>query len=58
MTKPLTLPSGGGAWVRETDGSLRLDEPPTAREPGPEAVPGTPVETPVQPPVKRSVKEA
>jgi hypothetical protein len=53
----MTLPSGGGAYTRLADGSLRLDEPPTAPEaPGPASE--TAVEAPFQPPVKRTRKEA
>lgn len=56
-----TLPSGGGAWRRETDGSLTLIEEPTGPAEGPRGD-VTPVEAPVQEgveaPVKRSSKEA
>jgi hypothetical protein len=58
MSDPKTsLPSGGGAYTRLADGSLRLDEPPTAPvASGP--TPETAVEPRVQSPVKRTLKEA
>lgn len=61
MTEP-TLPSSGGAWLREKDGTLRLVEEPTVYEgPAPEAVEaaveGT-VEEPVKAPAKPTRKEA
>jgi hypothetical protein len=54
-----TTPSGGGSYIREKDGSLRLVEEPTSAEPQPEAaaVEG-PVEGPVKPPLKSTRKEA
>lgn len=48
------LPSGGGSYIRLPDGTLKLEEAPTALEAPPEA----PVKEAVQAPVKRPVKEA
>lgn len=51
------LPSGGGAFVREKDGTLRRVE----EDPAPEAIEApveTPVEEAVKAPAKRPVKEA
>jgi hypothetical protein len=60
MTHP--TPNGGGSYVREKDGSLRLVEEPTAFEPKPqaavEAAAESPVEEPVKTPVKPTRKEA
>jgi hypothetical protein len=50
-----TNPSGGGSYVREKDGSLRLVEAPTSTEPPVEAQPKTAVEAPVEGPVKAPV---
>ena len=50
------LPSGGGAFVRDRDGTLRRIED----DPAPEAVQDpveTPVEEAVKAPAKRTVKE-
>lgn len=44
------LPSSGGSYIRLPDGTLKLDEAPTALE--------IPVEEAVQAPFKRPVKEA
>lgn len=55
------LPSGGGAYERKADGSLKQTEAPTAPE-GTGAVPAEGVEAPVEGaverPAKRPVKEA
>lgn len=48
----LTLPSGGGSYIRQKDGSLVLDEAPTARE----AEAETPIEGTVQTPVEPAFK--
>lgn len=50
-----TLPSGGGAYVREKDGTLRRIEEPTA--PSAEPV-EAPVEGGVKPALKTTRKEA
>lgn len=43
-----TLPSAGGAWIRQKDGSLTLDEAPTALEPARDAGPATAFDAPIE----------
>ena len=43
------MPSGGGSYIRQKDGSLTLQEPPTALE--------ATVEEPVQTPVEGLLKD-
>lgn len=56
--KPETLPAAGGAYVRNSDGSLTRTEDPTTSEIGARSEPPPPVEEAVQHPVKRNSKEA
>ncbi|MCU0826654.1 MAG: hypothetical protein MUE52_04450 [Tabrizicola sp.] len=57
-----TLPQGGGSYIRDKDGTLRLVEEPTVADPAEIArraeAGEAPVEEAVKPPVKRTGKEA
>ena len=52
QTLPAEMPSGGGSYIRQKDGSLTRDEAPSA----PEATPETPVETPIEAGVEPAFK--
>jgi hypothetical protein len=54
-----TLPTSGGAYIRNPDGSLTLAEPPTADgyRLAARAAAETPVEAPVEAPVETPVEE-
>jgi hypothetical protein len=51
-----TLPQGGGSYIREKDGTLRLVEEPTVADPALIARPAEAVEAPVEEAVKAPLK--